>query len=119
MPVFFGDSPADIANYPPKTPVQTKAITDFMTGPADPNKTVPLVLPLLEDMKKKHPHIESWAILGFCWGGKIAALHSQKGTPFKVSAQCHPSLLEQDDATKVTIPHVVLPSMDEVPEVCV
>lgn len=118
MPVFFGNSPADAANYPPKTPAQTKAISDFMTGPANPNKTVPLILPLLEAMKKKNPQIESWAILGFCWGGKIAALLSQAGTPFKASAQCHPSLLEQRDASNITIPHVVLPSMEEVPEVC-
>ena len=118
MPDFFGDSPSDIANFPPKTPVQIKAVTAFMTGPAHPDKNVPLVLPLLEAMKKENPQIESWAIMGFCWGGKIAALHSQAGTPFKASGQCHPSLLEQGDATKVTIPHVVLPSMDESLEVC-
>jgi dienelactone hydrolase len=116
MPVFFGDHPADIANYPPKTPPQQKAIVDFMTGPANPAGTVPLILPLLDAMKKENPQIESWAILGYCWGGKIAALVSQEGTPFKASGQCHPSLLELDDATKLTIPHITLPSMDEVPE---
>jgi dienelactone hydrolase len=92
MPVFFGDSPADIANYPPKTPVHMKAITEFLTGPGNPEKIVPLILPLLDAMKKDNPQIESWAIMGFCWGGKIAVLHSQIGTPFKASAQCHPSL---------------------------
>lgn len=117
MPVFFGDHPADIANYPPKTPPQFKAITDFMTGPANPEKTLPLILPLLEAMKKENPQIESWAILGYCWGGKIAALVSQEGTPFKASGQNHPSLLETKDAEKIVIPHVVLPSMEEVPEV--
>jgi dienelactone hydrolase len=117
MPVFFGDHPADIANYPPKTPPQQKAIMDFMTGPANPAKTLPLILPLLDAMKKENPQIESWAILGYCWGGKISALVSQEGSPFKASGQCHPSLLETVDATKIVIPHVVLPSMDEVPEV--
>lgn len=68
-------------------------------------------------MKKKNPQIESWAIVGFCWGGKIAALVSGEGSPFKASGQCHPSLLELGDAEKIRIPHVVLPSMDEVPEV--
>jgi dienelactone hydrolase len=117
MPDWFGDSPAEAANYPPKNPAQTKAIMDFMTGPANPNKTVPSVLPLLEAIKKQNPQIESWAIMGYCWGGKIAALLSQSGTPFKASAQVHPSLLEMQDASKVTIPHVFLPSMEEVPEV--
>ena len=64
MPVFFGDNPADLANYPPKTPPQFKAIKEFMTGPADPDKTVPLIFPLLEAMKKDNPQIESWSILG-------------------------------------------------------
>jgi len=64
MPVFFGENPADLANYPPKTPPQFKAITEFMTGPAEPDRTVPLVFPLLEAMKKGNPQIESWAILG-------------------------------------------------------
>jgi len=116
MPVFFGDHPADIANYPPKTPPQFKAITDFMTGPANPDKTLPLILPLLEAMKRENPQIESWAILGYCWGGKMAALVSGEGTPFKASGQCHPSLLETKDAEKIVIPHVVLPSMEEIPE---
>lgn len=117
MPDWFGDSPADAANYPPKNPAQTKSIMDFMTGPANPEKTVPLIVPFLEAIKKQNPQIESWAILGYCWGGKIAAILSRAGTPFKASAQVHPSLLEMGDASKVTIPHVVLPSMEEVPEV--
>lgn len=117
MPVFFGEHPADIANYPPKTPPQFKAIKDFMTGPADPTKTLPLIEPLLEAMKRANPQIESWAILGYCWGGKIAVLASGEGSAFLASGQCHPSLLETVDAEKVAIPHVVLPSMDEVPEV--
>jgi hypothetical protein len=65
MPVFFGDEPADIANYPPKPPKQVKAINDFMTGPAEPEKTVPLILPLLEEIKRRPPLIEDWAIMGF------------------------------------------------------
>lgn len=119
MPDFFGDNPADAANYPPKNPAQTKAIGDFMTGPANPNKKLPLIIPILEAIQQANPQIESWAIMGYCWGGKIAALMSQTGTPFKASAQCHPSLLEQDDASKITIPHAVLPSMEEVPQVSI
>lgn len=117
MPDFWGDHPQDLANFPPKTPKQTKAIVDFMNGPADPDKTLPLIMPMLDEMKKRNPAIETWAIMGFCWGGKIAALESQSGTPFKAAAQCHPSLLDVEDAKQVTIPMVVLPSMDEDPAV--
>jgi len=116
MPDFFGDSPSDLSKFPPKTPAEIKFITDFMSGPANPDKTVPLISPLMEAIKKAHPHIESWAIHGFCWGGKIAAIVSQPGSLFKASGQSHPSLLDIEDAKKVSIPMVVLPSMDEDPE---
>ena len=44
------------------------------------------------------------------------ALMSQEGSLFKASAQCHPSLQEVEDAGRVRIPHCVLPSTDEVPQ---
>jgi dienelactone hydrolase len=118
MPVFFGDNPANFDDYPPKTPRQAASIANFLANNANPAKKIALILPLLEAMKKANPQIESWAIAGYCWGAKIAALSSQADTPFKASAQLHPSLLELQDATKITIPHAVLSSMEEVPEVC-
>ncbi|CZS87910.1 hypothetical protein WAI453_000292 [Rhynchosporium graminicola] len=117
MPDWFGDSPADLAAYPPKTPAQFKYIQEFMGGPADPSRTLPLILPLLSTLKASNPSIQSWAILGFCWGGKLAVLLSGEGSEFKASAQTHPSLLDIKDAREVRIPHCVLPSMEEVPEV--
>jgi hypothetical protein len=117
MPDFFGDNPSDITTFPPKTPAHLKFTMAFMSGPANPDKTVPLIVPMMEEIKRAHPEIKSWAILGFCWGGKIAALVSQEESPFKASGQCHPSLADTDDAKKVTIPMVFLPSQDEDPEV--
>ena len=117
MPDFFGDNPSDITTFPPKTPAHLKFTMAFMSGPANPDKTVPLIVPMMEEIKRAHPEIESWAILGFCWGGKIAALVSQEESLFKASGQCHPSLADTDDAKKVTIPMVFLPSQDEDPEV--
>lgn len=117
MPDFWGDHPQDIQNFPPKTPKQFKAISDFMSGYGDPPKTVALIAPIMADIQKTHPEIESWAILGFCWGGKVASVVCQEGTIFKAAAQCHPSLLDTDDAKKVTVPMCILPSQDEVPEV--
>jgi dienelactone hydrolase len=117
MPDFFGDHPQDLQNFPPKTPKQFKAISDFMNGHGYPPKTVPLIAPIMVDIQKMHPEIESWAILGFCWGGKIASLVCQEGTIFKAAAQCHPSLLDTEDAKKITVPMCILPSQDEVPKV--
>jgi len=54
-----------------------------------------------------------WAALGFCWGGKVVALTSGVDTPWKVSAQSHPGMLDAADAAKVTIPMCVLGSEEE------
>ncbi|KAJ9613534.1 hypothetical protein H2200_003476 [Cladophialophora chaetospira] len=116
MPDFWGDHPQDLANFPPKTPKQRKAIVDFMTGPADPPKTVPLIAPLLEAFQKENPQITSWAILGFCWGVKIVTLVTTKGTKFKAAAGAHPSLMDVEDTKHVVVPTCVLPSQDEDPE---
>ncbi|TVY84716.1 putative AIM2 family protein [Lachnellula suecica] len=116
MPDWFGENAADVSHYPPKTPQEIAQTNAFMNGPAAPSGTVPRIAPLMEEIKKAHPHISEWAIVGFCWGGKIAALVSQEGSLFKAAGQCHPSLLERADASQVTIPMVVLPSLDEVPE---
>jgi dienelactone hydrolase len=88
MPDFFGDNPSDLTNFPPKTPSQLNFTKAFMTGSADPDKTVPLIAPIIAEIQHAHPEIKSWAILGFCWGGKIAAIVSQPGSLFKASGQC-------------------------------
>jgi dienelactone hydrolase len=49
----------------------------------------------------------------FCWGGKVVALTSGADTPFKVSAQCHPGMIDPEDAAKVTIPMCILASKEE------
>lgn len=41
MPIWFGDSPADLAMYPPKTPSQFEYIKNFMSGPANVNPPFP------------------------------------------------------------------------------
>jgi dienelactone hydrolase len=117
MPDFWGDHPQDLANFPPKTPKQTKAIMDFFKGPGDPAKTVPLIEPLLAAFQKENPQIKTWSIVGFCWGVKIVALMTAEGTKFKAAAGAHPSLMDVDEAKKVVVPTCILPSQDEDPEV--
>ena len=117
MPDFWGDHPQDLANFPPKTPKQQKAIMEFVMGPGDPARTVPLIEPLLESFQKQNPQITSWSILGFCWGVKIASLVTTAGTKFKAAAGAHPSMFDPEDAKHVVVPMCVLPSQDEDPEV--
>jgi dienelactone hydrolase len=57
--------------------------------------------------------VEKWAIVGYCWGGKIVNLSVMEGTKFKVAAACHPAMVAGDDAPGITIPYAMLPSKDE------
>ncbi|KAJ9651933.1 hypothetical protein H2198_008796 [Neophaeococcomyces mojaviensis] len=114
MPDWWGDNPQDLKLFPPKTPEEIKKINAFfVTGPANPEKAKPLVQPLFQAIRAKHPEITEWAVMGFCWGGKMTAMSSQPDTIFKAAAQCHPSLVDPNDISEIKIPMVVLPSMDE------
>lgn len=119
MPDFWGDHPQDLANFPPKTPVQRKAILKFFEEQGDPSKTVPLIKPLLDAFQEKNPQITSWSTLGFCWGVKITSLVTTKGTVFKAAAGAHPSLMDVEDAKHIVVPTCILPSQDEDPDVSV
>lgn len=117
MPDFWGDHPQDLGNFPPKTPKQKKAVADFLSGPADPNKILPMISPLLDRFQAENPHIQSWSVVGFCWGVKIASLVTTRGTRFKAAAGAHPTLMEVEDAKHITVPMCILPSQDEDPKV--
>jgi len=112
MPDWF-EEPADITMYPPDTPEKAEYIENFFSVNASSKKIIPQIPGLVEAIMKKNPTVKTWGIVGFCWGGKIAALVSNPGTIFKASAQCHPSLLDPADADNVTVPMMVLPSGDE------
>ncbi|EHY61240.1 hypothetical protein HRR81_009552 [Exophiala dermatitidis] len=68
---------------------------------------------LLASVKERYPSVTKWAVIGYCWGGKVAALVSGTGTPFKVAVSTSPALLDPADAAKVVIPMAVLASKDE------
>jgi len=74
-------------------------------------------LAVVEAGSEKWGSVKSWGAFGLCWGGKIAVMNSQKGTPFKVTGQVHPGGFAKEDAEKVSIPHILLPSKGEDVEV--
>jgi len=112
MPDFFEGEPADISWYPPDNKEKEQKLGAFFSSKAAPPKTLPRIPAIVEDFSKSKG-IESWGILGFCWGGKIVNLSSQQGTVFKAAAACHPAMVAADDAPGVTIPYLMLPSKDE------
>ncbi|KAF2741126.1 alpha/beta-hydrolase [Polyplosphaeria fusca] len=112
MPDFFEGEPADISWYPPDNEEKGKKLGEFFQTKAAPPKTLPRIPKIVNELGKSHG-IEKWAVVGYCWGGKIVNLSSMEGTVFKVAAACHPAMVAGDDAPGITIPYVMLPSGDE------
>ncbi|KAJ5965017.1 Dienelactone hydrolase [Penicillium vulpinum] len=108
MPDFFEGSPADISWYPPTTQEHKEKLGNFFSTKAVPPKTL---------SKIPNPpggNFQSWSILGYCWGGKIATLASGADNKlFKAAAQCHPAMVDANDAKVVNIPMALLASGDE------
>lgn len=70
MPDFFEGSPADISWYPPDNEEKGKKLGEFFETKAAPPKTLPRIPKIVEELSKSKG-IEKWAILGYCWGGKV------------------------------------------------
>lgn len=129
MPDFFEGKPADISWYPPDNKEKEQKLGEFFQTQAAPPKTLPRI-PKIVDELSKSKGIEKWAIVGFCWGGKVCSpsntifvrtflmrfqivnLLSQENTKFKAAAACHPAMVAKDDAPGITIPYIMLPSGD-------
>jgi len=112
IPDWFEGKPADISWYPPDTKEKGEKLGNFFST-FPPPKIAEKIPAVLDTLKKENPDIQSWGILGYCWGGKVVNLASFEGTPFKAAAVCHPAMVDPSDAPKVKIPIAVFPSGDE------
>jgi dienelactone hydrolase len=70
MPDFFEGKPADISWYPPQTDEHKQKLGEFFNNQAAPPKTVPRIPKIVQELGKSRG-IEKWAIIGYCWGGKV------------------------------------------------
>ncbi|KAK9850067.1 hypothetical protein MYU51_012897 [Penicillium brevicompactum] len=60
-------------------------------------------------LKAANPSIESWALVGFCWGGKVAEIiTSNEEIPFAIAAICHPAMIDPSEAENISIPFMLL-----------
>jgi len=114
MPDVLDGQPADLANYPPVTDEQKKALGHFFSTTANPTTVAARIAPFVQQAKQVYPEISKWAIVGFCWGGKIVSLVSGEGTLFSAAAECHPAMVDPSEAEGIKIPLVMLASKDEV-----
>ena len=116
MPDLFDGKPANIEWYPPDTPEKGEKMGAFFKNEAAVPANLAKIKPLLSGFQKLSPSVQSWGILGLCWGAKLVSLASAQDTPFKVAAECHPAMVDAADAEKITIPIIMLTSKDEAPE---
>lgn len=70
MPDFFEGKPADISWYPPDNDEKGKKLGEFFKTQAAPPKTLPRIPKIVKELGEKRG-VEKWAVVGFCWGGKV------------------------------------------------
>lgn len=114
IPDVFEGKPLPIETIPADTKEKQQKLSDFFAGAAHPGNNVNKIKSeILPALKQTFPSVEKWAILGFCWGGKVTTLSSIEGTPFVASVQCHPAMLDPSDAEKLVVPHLCISTKDE------
>jgi len=114
MPDLFEGKPADISWYPPDNEEKGKALGNFFQTTGAPPAAAAKVPGLLKAFAAKYPDIKTWGVVGFCWGGKIVSITaSSETTPFTAAAECHPAMIDPNDASGIKIPLCMLASKDE------
>ncbi|TVY40721.1 putative AIM2 family protein [Lachnellula occidentalis] len=114
VPDFFRGGKMEFSWYGNDLSEETKAAKEAFTAMAmDFSAFVPALKDVVGEGKERWEGVEAWGAYGLCWGGKVVALSSGPGTPFKASGQVHPGRLATTDAYHITIPHIVLASNGE------
>jgi len=132
VPDFLLGKYANHTWFPPDTAEKGAAMVAFFAGPANPVTTVQKIPGLVQTITERSSGtIESWAIVGMCWGGKvcstavlmpydaftdaiqIVSFSCGDGTPFKAAAEVHPSMIDPNDAPGIKVPIAILASGDE------
>ncbi|KAI9056202.1 hypothetical protein LZ554_001130 [Drepanopeziza brunnea f. sp. 'monogermtubi'] len=113
MPDWFEGNAADISWLPADTEEKGKALGNFFQTTGAPPTTAKKIPGFLKEIEKLHAGINTWGVVGFCWGGKIVSLTSGTDTPFKAAAECHPAMVDPSEASAIKIPLCMLASKDE------
>lgn len=113
MPDLFEDKPIDPSIVPPDTDEKNAKFQIFWTTTADFEKNQTAIKQITGALKDKFKCAEKWAIIGYCWGAKMATLASGENSSFVASVQIHPAALDPTDALTLTVPHFCYASKDE------
>ncbi|KAL7757060.1 hypothetical protein ACKLNR_014053 [Fusarium oxysporum f. sp. zingiberi] len=113
IPDWFEGRPCPIDWYPPNTSEKQENLGAFFQK-HPPTKVAGQVPELLKAAKAKYPEIIDWAIIGYCWGGKVVSLVTKAdSTLFKAGAECHPAMVDPQDAEGIKTPLILLASKEE------
>ncbi|KAK9419424.1 putative Dienelactone hydrolase domain-containing protein [Seiridium unicorne] len=113
IPDWFNGEPCPIEYFPPDNDEKQKKLGAFFEKHSPPS-VAQKVPDYIKAVQSKHPEIKEWAIIGFCWGGKVVSLViSSDDNIFKAGVECHPAMVEPEDAKKIKIPVCLLASKDE------
>lgn len=74
MPDLFEGEPCDISIFPPTTDEKKAQFNQFWTTKADFEKNQKAIRKTIEALKSDFKDVEKWAIIGYCWGGKVGVL---------------------------------------------
>ncbi|KKA27781.1 hypothetical protein TD95_004970 [Thielaviopsis punctulata] len=113
MPDWFAGEPCPISIFPPDTPDKQAVLSAFV-GKNHPAIVAPKVAAYIAAARAKFPAVTDWAVVGFCWGGKVvSAVAKAPDTPFKAAAEVHPAMVDPEEAKGISIPLCMLASKDE------
>ncbi|KAK3299636.1 Alpha/Beta hydrolase protein [Chaetomium fimeti] len=115
MPDWFKGNPCPVEWFPPDTEEKQKNVGAFFSNPDNAPQAIAAALPeYVKALELANPSIKSWGLIGYCWGGKIAALAtSSASNPFKIAASPHPAMVDPADAKGITVPFALLASAEE------
>ncbi|KAM0798098.1 Alpha/Beta hydrolase protein [Usnea florida] len=114
VPDFLQGQYASPSWIPPDTEEKKKAFGAFFAGHGNFGKAkgkIPATIKEIEQETKGT--ITKWAVVGLCWGGKVATLACGSDTPFAAAVSTHPAMVDPKDGPTITIPYCLLPSKDE------
>lgn len=113
IPDWFVGEPAQLSWLPPDTEEKQKNLGAFFQR-FPPPVIASLIPAYVKSVAEKYPEIKEWAVIGYCWGGKVISLVAAlPENPFKAGISVHPAMVDPKDAAGIKIPLALLASKDE------
>ncbi|KAI1158394.1 alpha/beta-hydrolase [Nemania serpens] len=114
MPDWFDGYPVPAEWYPPDTEEKQQKLGEWF-GKNSPADVAVALVDYVKVLQTVNPSIQSWGLIGYCWGGKVVELvTSQASTnPFSIAAACHPAMVDPAGAGEILVPYALLASREE------